>query len=324
MTVDAKVRIGNSNEFLEGTSVTTPAGASLFREGVVISDPEIAEARATIVNSAPVGTEYGLAVRHVGTVKVEGAHTISTLNSTTTPLGSNATFTGQWEDVQDYVSILILVNTDRLAATDSIRVDFSTDGTNVDRSIPVSFQTGGDFCSFPCQAKFFRLRILNGSIAQTFLRAQTQLNAVAESPKLVPLNDTVTLADAALLTKSSIIGKSSSGGGTFIDVKVNPSGSLLVEASTNGTPLDTVNVNTTGTWGYKAGVSGTPTIPANAKILQISASAPIATPGSLTINGGDSLPIPSGASVGFEPAGNLITPTIVFTGTESYLVEYVT
>ena len=37
MTTDAKVQIGNSADFLEGTSVNTLAGANLFREGVVLS-----------------------------------------------------------------------------------------------------------------------------------------------------------------------------------------------------------------------------------------------------------------------------------------------
>lgn len=255
---DAKVQIGNSADFLEGTSVDTSAGSNLFREGVVVSDESNGAARARVLNAEPVTSDYGLTVRTVGPVRIKGDHVISTLNSTTAPLGSNATFTGQWEDVQDYVSILTLVNTDHLAASDSIRIDFSTDGVNLDRSIPVSFSTGGDFCSFPCQAKFFRLRIINGPVAQTFLRAQVQFNAVAESNKLIPLGDTVTTADAALLTKSTIIGKSSSGGGTFVDVKVNPSGSLLVEASTNGTPLSVAEEVSSGATTVSVAATTTP------------------------------------------------------------------
>lgn len=45
---DAKVQIGLSGEFLEGTSVDTPAGTNLFREGVVVSDPTDPQARANI------------------------------------------------------------------------------------------------------------------------------------------------------------------------------------------------------------------------------------------------------------------------------------
>lgn len=48
MTTDAKVQIGLSTDFLEGTSVTTPAGANLFREGVVLSDPDNASGRANV------------------------------------------------------------------------------------------------------------------------------------------------------------------------------------------------------------------------------------------------------------------------------------
>lgn len=164
-------------------------------------------------------------------VVVEGAHVVSVGNSTTTPLGANGTFVGLWEDVLDYVSIVTLVNTDHLATGNNIFIEFSTDSVNVDRSIPIIFQTGGDYCSFPVQARYFRLRIVNGTQAQTFLRAQVQFNTFAESNKLVPLGDIVTNADAALLTKTSIIARSSQGGGTFVDVKANPSGSLQTEVT---------------------------------------------------------------------------------------------
>ena len=152
MTTDAKVQIGNSADYLEGTSVTTPAGANLFREGVVVSDPDNAQARAKILNSAPSGGEYGLAVRHVG-------------------------------------------------------------------------------------------------------------------------------------------------------------------------PIDG---NQTGTWDYRAGTTGTPTIPAGAKILQISAAAPTASSATFTINGGNTITIPAGQAVTFEPKGNLVQPSLIFTGTASYIVEFVT
>lgn len=264
---DAKIQIANTTDVLEGTKVTTLAGDNLFREGVVVSDPIVGEARARCLNDTPASNEYGMSVRQVGPVSLDeatlaaletvnvgntvavagpltnaelraapvvvsgalsGDHRISTLNSTTTPLGINQTFTGPYENMEPYVSVLILVNTDRLASLNNVMVDFSTDGVNLDRSIPITFQTGGDFASFPCEAKFFRLRIINGPIAQTYLRAQVQYNAVAESPKLIPLSEEITNSDAALVTKGSIIGRSSAGGGTFVDVKVNPSGSLQV------------------------------------------------------------------------------------------------
>lgn len=181
MTQDAKVQIGLSTDFLEGTSVDTPAGNSLFREGVVLSDPDDAQGRAN--------------VRQLG----------------------------------------------------------------------------------------------------------TQLLA----------------ADKGIVTNTVIHGLTTAGHGAYVDVKVNPSGALAVDAS-GSTVID---AKQSGVWGYKSGVSGTPTIPANAKILQITAASVVG--GSLTINGGDTVTLPPNGSISIEPKGNLVTPTVVFTNTSAYFVEYV-
>lgn len=77
-----------------------------------------------------------------------------------------------------------------------------------------------------------------------------------------------------------------------------------------------------GVWGYKAGVSGEPTIPAGAKITQISASASTNQVATFSINGGDDVPIPLGQAVTFEPKGALVSPTIVFVNTASFIIEY--
>lgn len=68
--MDAKIQIANTTDVLEGTTVTTLAGDNLFREGVVVSDPVVGEARARCLNSAPSSTEYGMTVRQVGNVNV--------------------------------------------------------------------------------------------------------------------------------------------------------------------------------------------------------------------------------------------------------------
>lgn len=52
MTVDARVLIGEGPDSLEGTRVTTPAGADLFREGVVVSDPSNPSERQRVVNGS--------------------------------------------------------------------------------------------------------------------------------------------------------------------------------------------------------------------------------------------------------------------------------
>lgn len=84
--------------------------------------------------------------------------------------------------------------------------------------------------------------------------------------------------------------------------------------------LTTLKNNTpdlTGTWSYQAGTDGTENI--TGRVISISAHASSA--GTLTINGGDSIPIPANASFSLQPLGNLVDPALVFTGTDSYFIE---
>lgn len=185
MTVDAKVQIGLSGEFLEGTSVTTPAGNNLFREGVVVSDPESPDARARILNQTPTGTEFGLAVRQVGEIDANIVTPVEVFSTSPLPVSGGVTV------------------------------------SNLPATYPVS------------------------------------------------------------------------------DAKVS------------------------GVWGYSAGVSGAPSFPTNAKILQITATAPLTAVATFTINSGDLVTIPTAQSLTVEPRGNLVSPTLAFTGTTSYFIEYV-
>lgn len=87
--------------------------------------------------------------------------------------------------------------------------------------------------------------------------------------------------------------------------------------------------NIAGTWGYKSGTNGTPSIPVGAKVLEITAITQGAA-ASFTINGGDTITLPydgtdkQSSSITIKPLGNLVAPTIVFTGTDAYFVQYVT
>ncbi len=80
--------------------------------------------------------------------------------------------------------------------------------------------------------------------------------------------------------------------------------------------------NEAGTWDYRAGASGSPRSFAG-RVIGIAAHAPTSAGGSVTINGGDAIPVPAGAGIELAPRGNVVSPTIVFTGTDSYMVELV-
>lgn len=87
-------------------------------------------------------------------------------------------------------------------------------------------------------------------------------------------------------------------------------------------PVSEANIDKNfGTWSYYSGSSGTVTVSAGQRVIGIGCHA--TTAGSFTINGGSSIPVPANTGISIEPLGNVIAPTIVFTGTDSYLIEVV-
>lgn len=92
-------------------------------------------------------------------------------------------------------------------------------------------------------------------------------------------------------------------------------------------PLDGKVPDEEGVWDYVAGTDGTEVIPAGGRVLGIAVSV-MASGATVTINGGDAIPIPwlTGTVQGVEiaPRGNLVAPTIILSGTAAYLIEFVT
>lgn len=79
-----------------------------------------------------------------------------------------------------------------------------------------------------------------------------------------------------------------------------------------------------GAWSYRAGSSGSVNVPAGARVIGVAAIATSAG-ASMSIGGGDAVPIPQNFGPDLTPKGNLVGPvTITFTGTASYIVEWVT
>lgn len=101
---------------------------------------------------------------------------------------------------------------------------------------------------------------------------------------------------------------------------------VLERVSPDGTAyLATRDEATSGSvWGYLTGTAGTTNVPATSKVLTITALAGYDGSPSIAVNGGAAIALPHGASLTIQPRGNLIAPSIVFTGTTTYFVEYVT
>lgn len=100
---------------------------------------------------------------------------ISTLNSTFTPLSDGATFTGTGEDVAQFATITVFMDSD---INGSLSMQFSADGTNWDRAkvVPLDILIGGGSVhTLEVVSQFFRVVYTNstGNGAQTHLRLQT-------------------------------------------------------------------------------------------------------------------------------------------------------
>ena len=158
---------------------------------------------------------------------------ISTDNSTTTPLGAGATFTGTAEDVTNYAIIFLNVYADQASATNGLCIEYSTDGTNWDFSdcYTISATTGKQF-SVPCFTRYFRVKYINGAIAQTVFRLQIKVNTSNALESSHRIADTISDQDDATLQKAVIAALSP--GGTFGNVNASLSGNLQTTDAENG------------------------------------------------------------------------------------------
>ena len=124
---------------------------------------------------------------------------------------------------------------------------------------------------------------------------------------------TITIGDVQIVDNSSgNTAKVDNEGDLQVDINNFPASSIVTEANVD---------KNFGTWSYYAGTNGTVTVGSGQRVIGIGVYS--MSGGTLTINGGASLPIPSSVSININPLGNITAPTIVFTGTDSYFVEVV-
>jgi hypothetical protein len=171
--------------------------------------------------------------------------TLDAGNSSIVALGAGGVFTGTAFDITSYAAINVNVKSDVASATNGVKVEFSTDGTNWDHSHSTTYSgTTGVGYIFNAEFRYARVVYTNGASAQAFFRLQTIFKTTLVKSSLYTLDQTVTGNMFAELGKNVIIGKTTGGGGGFVDVKVNPSGALTTETQlTSGTAaIGTVRV----------------------------------------------------------------------------------
>jgi len=89
----------------------------------------------------------------------EAANLIESGNSTTTPLGSGASFIGTTTDVLSCSGISVFLDSDQDSAVDGMTFEFSSDGTNFDdiKVFTYTAVNGARTFQFGIQAQFFRV-----------------------------------------------------------------------------------------------------------------------------------------------------------------------
>lgn len=179
---------------------------------------------------------------------VELPSMVDTNNTTTTPLAGNATFTGAATRVYAAV-VSIVVQSNVSSATNGFQLQSSPDGTNWDHVHLNTYAAGTSMTiTGPLQLPYFRVVYTNGASAQASFRLTTVLHQTAQSGSIVALGDLPTDHDHGQITQSVLIGRTTAGGGSYVAVKVNPSGALAADvtgtvSATQGTSPWVVNTH---------------------------------------------------------------------------------
>jgi hypothetical protein len=175
----------------------------------------------------------------LGEITVAFDSRVSTLNSTQTPLDADEEFVGTWEEVLDYAAITATFYTDVDSAVNGAIAEFSHNGVDVITSKPSSVVGNyGGFAVFAPEARYFRVRYLNGAAPQTVLRSEIRYLFNAPTTGMAPIGFPTTDAAVVTTTKASLQGRIGAGPytGLWQPVLVDEGGQLQVEVTNAAAP----------------------------------------------------------------------------------------
>lgn len=172
VTASLRASVSSGGVFLM-SPVTGSGGAALALDGADIATP-------TAMPAGGVGIRGWLSsiwtkLNGILSVVITSNGFISTLNSSSTPLGTSGALTGTGEDVTEWGEARVSVFADQAGATDGFQMQQSTNNVNWDLidsyTIPAS---SGKTFSVALSQKFFRVVNTNGGVAQGVMRLQTK------------------------------------------------------------------------------------------------------------------------------------------------------
>lgn len=195
LTVDGTVTANQGGTWNVNALGTTAAGASLTENPLAISGVDGSGVKRTVrtdSNGFIVPVNMGVVVSS---------------NSTSTPLGAGASFTGPFVEIKDYSTVSIMIYADQPSASLGFEIEWSSDGTNVDDTDRFNFSPS-NFANrqytFGPIARYFRLRYTNGATPQTTFRLQTMLRPFDIKPSSHRVGNTISVEADAELVKAVV------------------------------------------------------------------------------------------------------------------------
>ena len=175
------------------------------------------------------------------TQDVNNTSVVDANNSSTAQMTNGQTFVGTGVDVEKFSNVTISINSDQDSAADGMKFQFSKDNTNWDDTnsffLDQSESNARRF-QFPVTAKYFRVNYTNGTSTTTTFRCQTMLHRTGVLTSIHRVSDTLTTDRSAELVRAVIAGETTAGGGSMVNVKVNPSGNVQIDGQIEGTQAD--------------------------------------------------------------------------------------
>jgi hypothetical protein len=164
--------------------------------------------------------------------------TVSGANSTTTPLGAGATFSGSSEDVSGFVSADITVLSDVASAAGGLLFEWSQDNITFDYSESFSILAGvGSFYSLSARAKYFRLSYTNGAAPQTSFALSTVYYPINRSVFIQNLDTDVPAQKAVEVVRSVLTAQKTGGiNNNYTNLQATTGGVLRVSVDTTTVP----------------------------------------------------------------------------------------
>jgi hypothetical protein len=206
-----------------GTQITSFGGGTQYTDGDADATPT-----GTVAMGFDGSNVQALSTDTGGNLNIninESLSIISSVNSTTTPLTANSTFSGTYEDILAYQQVSVMV---RVSHTGTLYLDYSSDGTNIDKTLTyaITDTTNGTLIESPASTRYFKLRYTNGGTNQTTFRLQTLYHPQASGFTFSRVDTALT--DAIMTQNTRAVLAAKTPGGTYTNIDATTGGNLKV------------------------------------------------------------------------------------------------